>query len=62
MTAIELTDDERSVIIAALECYHREQVRISVSLWRANKIKEAARLDKATEETKAVAYRMAWGA
>lgn len=56
---MQMTKDERSTIIAALECYRREQVRVSVSLWRANKIKEADRLDKATAETKALMDKIA---
>jgi hypothetical protein len=48
------TKDERATIVAALECYRREQVRLSVTLWRKNQITQAQRLDKATGETKAI--------
>lgn len=46
--------DEQATIVAALEYYRREQVRVSVTLWRKNQIAEARRLDKATAETKSL--------
>jgi hypothetical protein len=47
----DFTNDELSILVAALEHYRREQTRLSVQLYRKNQIPQANRLDIATRAT-----------
>jgi len=48
------TNDELSILVAALEHYRREQTKLSVQLYRKNQITQANRLDRSTAETVAL--------
>lgn len=45
------TNEELSILVAALEHYRREQTKMSVVLYRRNDIKQANRLDINTRST-----------